>query len=189
MTDRVTVKHWTERSTDDFLYKLGADFVAQIEKVMDDSGVSQAALAGLLGVSKGRVSQVLSNPGNITLRNVVQYARALGRKVSVVAYDDDDSGNERGLINAEVLSECWKLLGKPADFFELEDAKATMTSRVAVPVVPWGGWVTPGGFREVSTGSEETFVISDSSAAEATPGSALVFLRGDIYGRANTIRF
>lgn len=124
MTDRATVKHWTERSTDDFLYKVGADFVTQIEKVMDDNDVSQAQLASTLGVSKGRVSQILNNPGNLTLRNVVQYARALGQKVSIVSYDDGDAQNKRGLVNAEIFAACWDRLGKPADFFELREEVA-----------------------------------------------------------------
>jgi predicted XRE-type DNA-binding protein len=116
------LKHWTERSVDDFLYKIGWDFVAQIEHLIESGQTSQAALAESLGVSKGRVSQVLSNPGNLTLKNIVRYARALGKKVSVVAYDDADPDNQRGPINAEIFSACWERAGKPTDYFALNDA-------------------------------------------------------------------
>ncbi len=115
------LKHWTERSVEDFLYKIGWDFVAQIEKLIDSGETTQAALAEKLGVSRGRVSQVLSNPGNVTLKNIVRYARALGKKVSVVAYDDGDPDNHNGPVNSEIFLSCWERAGKPADFFSLND--------------------------------------------------------------------
>ncbi len=113
------LNHWTERSTDDFLYKIGWDFIAQIEKSIDSGEITQAALAKKLGVTKGRVSQVLKRPGNLTLRNIVRYSRALGKKVSIVQYDDGDPDNQNGPINAEIFSACWERSGQPADFFSL----------------------------------------------------------------------
>ena len=118
------LKHWTERSTEDFLYKIGWDFIAQIEKLIDSGGTTQDALAKKLGVSKGRVSQVLRNPGNVTLKNIVRYARALGRKVSIIAYDDGDPDNHNGPVNAEIFLSCWEAAGKPADFFSLSNGAA-----------------------------------------------------------------
>ena len=59
--------HWTEKSTDDFLYRIAADFVRQVESAMENAGVNQAGLAKRLKVSEGRVSQVLNNPGNLRL--------------------------------------------------------------------------------------------------------------------------
>jgi transcriptional regulator with XRE-family HTH domain len=115
------LKHWTERSTEDFQYKIGWDFVSQIEKLIDSGETTKASLAEKLGVSKGRVSQVLSNPGNITLKNIVRYARALGKKVSIVAYDDRDPDNHNGPINSGVFLACWERAQKPADFFALND--------------------------------------------------------------------
>ena len=111
--------HWTESSTADFLYRISSDYIRQIEKAMDDAGSNQAKLATSLGVSESRVSQVLNNPGNLTLRNVIDYARALGRKVAIVAYDDNDPDNQNGPINSEVFAKCWEKLGCPADFFDL----------------------------------------------------------------------
>jgi transcriptional regulator with XRE-family HTH domain len=117
--------HWTSRSTDDFLYRIGADFVRQTEQAMEATGTNQATLAQRLNVSEGRVSQVLNNPGNLTLRKIVEYARALGRKVAIVQYDDDDPQNLNGPINAEIFNVCWQKAGMPSDFFDLEDAATT----------------------------------------------------------------
>lgn len=114
-------KHWTERSIEDFLYRIGFDFVQQIEELMKPSGTSQIELAKKLGVTEGRVSQVLNNPGNLTLRKVIEYARALQKKVAIVVYDDGDPDNENGPINAEIFARCWDRSGKPADFFAMDD--------------------------------------------------------------------
>jgi antitoxin component HigA of HigAB toxin-antitoxin module len=80
-------RHWTAASTSDFLYRVTSDYVRQLEKMMEASGTKQAELANALGVSEGRVSQVLNNPGNLTLKKVIEYARALGKKVAIVAPD------------------------------------------------------------------------------------------------------
>jgi antitoxin component HigA of HigAB toxin-antitoxin module len=117
--------HWTEKSTDDFLYRIGADFVRQIETAMESVGVNQADLARRLKVSEGRVSQVLNNPGNLTLRKVVEYVRALGRKVAIVEYNDGDQQNINGPVNSEIFARCWYEAGKPNDFFALENATTT----------------------------------------------------------------
>lgn len=114
-----TMRHWTEESVDDYLHRLGEDFVRQIETAMN--GASQAKLAKDLGVSEGRVSQVLNNPGNLTLKKMIQYARALERKVTVVCYDDGDSENNNGPVNSEIFLSCWEAAGKPTDFFMLQD--------------------------------------------------------------------
>jgi hypothetical protein len=119
------LKHWTEDSADDFLYKVAADFVRQIENYLD--GKPQQELADRLNVTAGRVSQVLNNPGNLTLRKCVEYARAMGKKVAVVAYDDGDSTNTNGPVNAQVFERCWVNAGKPPDLFSLEAATQLQT--------------------------------------------------------------
>jgi transcriptional regulator with XRE-family HTH domain len=116
--------HWTERSLNDFLYRVGSDFVRQLENAMqNDPDATRASLAKKLGVSKGRISQVLNNPGNLTLRKMIEYARAVGHKIAVVAYNDGDTENQRGPINAEIFVGCWDLAGKPTDFFELNERR------------------------------------------------------------------
>jgi predicted XRE-type DNA-binding protein len=119
--------HWTEQSADDFLYKIAADFALQIENYLEESGGNQTTLAERLKVTPARVSQVLNNPGNMTLRLIVEYARKLGKKVAIVAYDDNDPANTKGPINSQVFERCWRRTGKPDDLFGVEDADALMT--------------------------------------------------------------
>ena len=114
--------HWTERTLDDYQYKIATDFVLQLSNKMEiPPKTSQKRLAGLLSVSNGRVSQVFNDPGNLSLRSIIKYARALGLKVAVVAYDDNDPSNERGPITSEIFQRCWSHCGSPRDFFELEE--------------------------------------------------------------------
>jgi predicted XRE-type DNA-binding protein len=125
-------KHWTHESTEAFVFCVSSDFVAQLEKKIEEKELKRKELAEALQVSEGRVSQVLNDPGNLTIRKMVEYARALGMKVSVVAYEDGDPENNRGPINAEVFSKCWQLIGKPNDLFAFD--QALLPKRV-VPVV------------------------------------------------------
>ena len=114
-------KHWTSRSAKDFVYRISTDFILQVEKKMEEEGMNQKALAEKLRVSSGRVSQILRNPGNLTLRKIVDYSRVLGLKVSIVAYDDGDPQNLNGPINAEIFHMCWQRAGSPRDFFSLDN--------------------------------------------------------------------
>lgn len=125
MTPKTT--HWTESSTDAFRYRVANDFVVQLEKRMELGRISQKTLASRLHVSEGRVSQVLNNPTSLTLKSIIDYARALGMKVAVVAYDDNDPTNTNGPITPEIFQACWEKLGSPRDFFELEDSTQTRT--------------------------------------------------------------
>jgi transcriptional regulator with XRE-family HTH domain len=115
-------RHWTDRSVDDFVHGITFDFATQIAKALEGGGVSQVDLAKELGVSEGRVSQILNSPGNLGLKSVVKCARAIGRKVAIVLYDDGDSTNRNGPINSEVFSTCWERAGRPVDFFALRTA-------------------------------------------------------------------
>jgi transcriptional regulator with XRE-family HTH domain len=124
--------HWTERGTDDFLYRIASDFVLHIEKSLVREHISQAALAKQIGVSEGRVSQVLNNPGNLTLKQVIKYARAIGEKVSIVSYNDGDPDNMNGPVNAEIFTVAWERIGKPTDFFELHPEVKTADTRAII---------------------------------------------------------
>jgi len=121
-------RHWTSRSTEDFVYRISSDFALQIENKMDKVGITQSGLAGRIGVTPGRVSQVLRDPGNLTLKKMVEYARSLGMKVSVVAYEDDDPDNKNGPINSQIFTACWTKSGKPSDFFSLRESATTIRS-------------------------------------------------------------
>lgn len=112
-------KHWTERSIDDFLYHVVFDFVRQIEKIIEDGGIDRVELAKALNITEGQLSRMINNPEDLTLTKIIELSRVLGKKVSVVVYDDGDAENKDGPINAEIFAECWKHVGKPTDFFEL----------------------------------------------------------------------
>jgi len=124
MNEVQQVKHWTENSPEDFIHKIVGDFVRFIENTMGES-VSQIDLAKKIGVSAGRVSQVLNNPGNLSLKTIVEFSRALGAKVSIVGYCDDDPTNANGPISAEVFRGCWTKYGRPHDFFAVSQCNQT----------------------------------------------------------------
>lgn len=117
-------KHWTEENIKDFLYRISYDFVVQLEERLEQLNMKKSDLAKKLNVSKGRVSQLLNNPGNMTLDLMIQYARAVGLKLSVLAYDDDDKDNERGPINADVFRICWERANKPSDLLALQEPQS-----------------------------------------------------------------
>jgi len=48
-------------------------------------------------------------------------ARALGLKVTVVAYRDP---REVGPVPPDIFRQCWEALGSPKDFFELQEKLA-----------------------------------------------------------------
>lgn len=116
--------HWTQRSIEDFVYKISSDFAFQLVRKMDSEHLSQKTIADKLGVSVGRVSQVLNNPGNLTLKKCVQYAGILKMKTALVAYDDDDPDNNNGPVNSEIFYRCWQHAGRPRDFFELAESRS-----------------------------------------------------------------
>jgi len=110
--------HWTNRSLEDYVFAIASDFIVQLENKMEDTGVSQDELAKHLGRSKGRISQMFNDPKNPTLGKIVEYSKALGMKVAIVAYEDNDP--EKGLINSEIFKICWEKAGKPRDFWAFE---------------------------------------------------------------------
>jgi transcriptional regulator with XRE-family HTH domain len=114
--------HWTERSNKDFLFRVVADFIGQIEKKMEKEDTSQGKLAQKLKISKGRVSQLLNSPGNFSLLTVIKLARTLGMKISIVAYEDEDPKNVKGPVNSEIFTACWAKCNSPRDFWGVEKA-------------------------------------------------------------------
>ncbi len=152
--------HWTSRSNEDFQYRIAMDFVVQLEKKMDADGTNQKKLAACLKVSAGRVSQVLNNPGRLNLESIVQYARALGIKVAVVAYDDNDPFNIQGPTNSEIFSMCWHRAGCPKTFFDLEDSapkRATIAISLGSYIHDWK--------------TQEPLTVTNVVARGITPGN------------------
>ena len=117
--------HWTAQSVKDYLFRIASDFIAQLENKMDSLPISQGELAKRLGVTKGAVSLWINHPGDVKLGKMIEYARALGMKVSIVAYEDDDPENKKGPIDADIFRICWEQLGKPRDFWAMQGIVAT----------------------------------------------------------------
>jgi transcriptional regulator with XRE-family HTH domain len=120
------LKHWTSRSIADFVYRIASDFVAQLEMKLEREGTTQKELADRLKLSVGRVSQVLNDPGNLTIKNTVRFAQALGMKVALIAYEDGDPANARGPISSEVFTMTWMQAGRPRDLFQLSASTAPL---------------------------------------------------------------
>jgi len=114
--------HWTSHSSREFAYSVCLGFTAQLELEMQRTGITRAALAEKLNKTAGRVSQVFNDPGNLSVKTMVDYARGLGMKVGIIAYDDGDPDNARGPINPEVFVRSWEFAGCPEDLHEIEDA-------------------------------------------------------------------
>lgn len=79
-----------ERSTDDGAQGLAAaDLAGQVmrllQQALDASELDQKALADKLGVTQGRVSQVINGDGNMKIAAVARYLRALGYETHLTA--------------------------------------------------------------------------------------------------------
>ncbi len=124
--------HWSERSIGAFVHRIAFDFITQIQKRLEERRISKKDFARIVRVSPSRVSQVFNAPGNLTLANAAEYARAAGLKVALVAYDDGDPRNLNGPISSEIFEQCWKLQGEPIDFFQLADTAGSEARRVSL---------------------------------------------------------
>jgi transcriptional regulator with XRE-family HTH domain len=114
-------RHWTEESTESFIQRITFDFITQIQKRLESLPLSQAELAEKLHLSEGAVSQSLNGPRNLTLKTIVRYARAVGIKVALVAYDDRDPDNSRGPVNSDIFRICWENAGRPQAFNHVQE--------------------------------------------------------------------
>ena len=113
-------KHWTADSNGNFQFAVASQFVDQVEDRLDEKKMTQADLAEALKVTPGRVSQFMNDPGHLKLSTMVQVARSLGMKFSIVVYDDGEEAGARGPIEPSVFFECWKALAMPLDNWELK---------------------------------------------------------------------
>lgn len=116
-------KHWSEKSAKDFRFAVAFDYIAQVQIALEERDLSQSEFAERVGVSKGRISQLFNNPGNMTMDSMVRFARGIGQKMGIVFYDDGDPQNELGPVDSELFRASWEAMGKPRSFdkFETED--------------------------------------------------------------------
>lgn len=114
--------HWTSANEEAFINRITFDFIAQLQNRLETTETTQSEFARKMRVSEGAVSQVLNlNRTNLHLRTMVRYARSLGMKVAVVAYDDRDPQNENGPVGSEIFSLAWQKLGQPRDVWSVNE--------------------------------------------------------------------
>lgn len=102
---------------------LALDFLEAIEDRLMGKGLTHKDLAGLLSISESAVSQMFQKP-NFTLKKLIEISQALGLKVGLITYDDNDPDNKLGPIFGELFTEIWDLHNKPRDFQDLENVIA-----------------------------------------------------------------
>jgi transcriptional regulator with XRE-family HTH domain len=127
------MKHWTQANTSDFAYSISLDFFTQLEDRIEASGISRKELSTKLQVTPSAVSQTLNNPpDNPHLETLVQYARQLGLKVTIVSYDDDDPDNDKGPIYSGVFEKSWHAMGCPRDLSMFNESGATANATALI---------------------------------------------------------
>jgi transcriptional regulator with XRE-family HTH domain len=136
-TSRKRGGHWTNASIEDYQSRITFDFIAQLEDRMESLPMKQKELADVLGVSSSAVSQKLNNPDNLELKTIIAYSQALGLKVALVSYDDNDPDNDNGPVNSEIFNICWEKMGKPSSFLALNTATETAMPKAKVIEGPW----------------------------------------------------
>jgi len=160
--------HWTSESLEAFIHRITFDFVTKVAKYLETKPLTQADLAKKLSISEGAVSQVLNTPRNLTLKTVVKYARAVGLKIALVAYDDGDPENKRGPINSEIFTACWENAGSPSDFRSLSPmTAATVSMPKDLPFKP--GYIINGQYVTIepaSTASGQIPIIGEKLSNE-----------------------
>jgi hypothetical protein len=138
-------RHWTDDSPLRMVRSISSDYIAQLEIVMEQSGCNHGLLAKRLGVTLGRVSQMLNSPGNFTLKNGVLYAGAVDKNVAMVIYDATDSG---GPISGDVFRTCWEIAGRPKNMFDIQENTVGFVSNkggIAAIGHAWTAPINPGG--------------------------------------------
>lgn len=86
---------WNTRATgrdarEDGSVDLGRLVIDEITWYMREHKVARAELAQAMGVSAGRVSQILSGDENLTLRTISSVVDALGARFEVVLHPADE---------------------------------------------------------------------------------------------------
>lgn len=136
--------HYTAANSESFLSRITFDFIAQLQNKLATSNTTQAELAKKLGVTESAVSQTLNlERVNPNLKTMVGYARALGMKLAVVAYEDGDPNNENGPVGSEIFSLAWEKIGKPRDTWSVHENVAAnhAVSRCLYTLSDWrSGW-------------------------------------------------
>ncbi len=114
--------HWTRENEEALVNSLAMDLTSIVEEALDQGRLSRAQLRKALNVTNGRISQILSAPGNLTLRTMVRLARACGKDITVVPYEYQ--GDDSGPIHPQVFYASWEAAGKPAMMWQVDSVRA-----------------------------------------------------------------
>lgn len=138
MTNKAT--HWTERSAEDYVYSIASDFIEKLQEKMDALPMNQSELAKAAKVSKGYVSRVFKNPGNLRLASLVKFARAVGLHVSILGYATaSDPDNNRGPISPDVFIKTWEDAGSPSDMWAFAPKSEAPSLFTVSQLQKWNG--------------------------------------------------
>jgi len=140
--------HWTADSPLRMVRSISSDFVAQLETVLENSGCSHMELAKRLGVTMGRVSQMMNSPGNFTLKNGVLYGAAVCMNVAVVAYPMECAPAP---ISGDVFRACWEIAGRPKNMFDIEESTVGFATNRGGMACIGHVWETPSFKSSVGT--------------------------------------
>jgi hypothetical protein len=132
--------HWTADSPLRMVRAISSDFIAQLETVMEHSGWSHVELAKRLGVTMGRVSQMMNSPGNFTLKNSVLYGAAVRMNVAVVAYPMECTTTP---IGGDVFRACWEIAGRPKNMFDIQENTVGFVSKDGGVAAIGHAWAAP----------------------------------------------
>jgi len=70
--------------------RLSVQTLTVLNKAVESSGISRRTLAEKIGVSEGRVSQVLNGNGNLQAATVARFLRAVGYQAQLMAVPCDE---------------------------------------------------------------------------------------------------
>lgn len=116
----------TEAQVDDELSRLTTQVTNEINWHMREHNLTRADLASRMGVSPGRVSQVLSGGENLTLRTLASLATALGTQFDLALSPREPVVSAEPVPAAEETTEI--VTETPRSWTEsFEDASASRT--------------------------------------------------------------
>ncbi|MCP3681286.1 MAG: helix-turn-helix transcriptional regulator [bacterium] len=116
------MKHWTE-DAGAFRHWVVDEFVDVIKARLKEKNISQETFADMANCSKLAVLEILNKEEYqlLGISDMIKWARALGLKLSIVVYDDDDPDNKLGPVFAEAFVDLWDKCLRPRNFKALKE--------------------------------------------------------------------
>jgi transcriptional regulator with XRE-family HTH domain len=93
----------SEARIDEEMYRLITQLTNEVNWHMRERGLTRADLAARMGVSPGRVSQILSGGENLTLRTLAALATALDARFDVELSTPKAEGTDTGRDTADAV--------------------------------------------------------------------------------------